>query len=78
MPAYGGTLDFNIDVIPELTQDKGVQAQSLSTAWWLTGNERRGQMGLLPHPDPTMDTILFPKELVPGVDLGMDNEDMSL
>jgi HK97 family phage portal protein len=78
MPAYGGTLDFNIDVIPELTQDKGVQAQSLSTAWWLTPNERRGQMGLLPHPDPTMDTILFPQGLVPGVDLGMDNEDMSL
>jgi phage portal protein BeeE len=78
MPPFGGTLDFDADSIPELVQDKGVQAQSLSTAWWLTPNERRGQMGLLPHTDPLMDTILFPQGLMPGVDLGMDNEDMSL
>lgn len=69
-PAYqvGSNIIYDISTITELNTDKSVQAQSLSTAWWLTGNERRLVMGLDPHPDPMMDEILYPVQFAPGVD----------
>lgn len=78
MPAYGGTLDFDITVIPELNVDVQAMSTALAPAWWYTGNERRAMMGLEPSTDPMMDTILYPTGLMPGVDMGMDETDLSL
>lgn len=66
-PLYvpGSTMDYDTSVISELNQDKGVQAQSLSIAWWLTPNERRQQMGLTDHPDPLMNEIYTPVGMTP-------------
>ena len=78
MPAYGGRLDFDISVITELNEDLQKMSTALSQSWWVTGNERRELMGLAKSDDPMMDTILYPTNLVPGIDMGNDNTDMSL
>ena len=57
--------DFILDDIPELQTDKGVQAQSLSTAWWLTPNQRLVAMGFDPDPNPLMDMRFVPMGLIP-------------
>ncbi len=80
MPAYGGTIDFDTSVINELNVDVQAMSAALNPAWWYTGNERRLAMGLQPSTDPMMDMILYPTGLMPGVDMGNDNnpDDLSL
>lgn len=78
MPAYGGRLDYDTSVITELNTDVQAMSTALAPAWWYTGNERREMMGLELSTDPMMDVILYPTGLMPGVDLGMDNDDLTL
>jgi phage portal protein BeeE len=78
MPPYGGVLDYDTDVITELHTDMQALTTALVPAWWMTGNERREAMGMEESDDPMMNTILYPNGLVPGVDLGMDQNDLSL
>jgi len=63
MPAYGGTLDFDISVITELNADIQALTTALTPAWWMTGNERREAMGMEESDDPMMNTILYPEVL---------------
>jgi len=75
-----GLLTYSTTVIPELNQDFVTHVTALAQAWWLTGNEKRVQMGLTEvTADPLMNTILYPSSNVPGLELGMGNpDDLSL
>ena len=64
------TFDFDLTDIPELQADNSLMSQSLSTAWWLTPNQRLVMMGLPPvDGDPLMNTVFAPMGLVPLSDL---------
>jgi len=78
MPAYGGTLGFDTTIITELNADVQAMTTALTPAWWLTGNERREMMGKEQSTDVMMDTILYPMGFVPGIDMGIDPNDVSL
>jgi HK97 family phage portal protein len=65
----GSRLDYDTSVITELNVDVQAMATALSQTWWLTGNERRGMMGVEESADPMMDEILFPNALIPGSEM---------
>ena len=82
--APGSTLDYDTSQISEMNHDKGVQAQSLSTAWWLTPNERREAMGVPIIDMEAMNTVYVQAGIVPiefaaeGGDLNIDPKDLTL
>lgn len=53
-------VSYDLSIYPELQDDKASQATWLSTANWLTGNEKRQEMGYEPSNDPLMDRIIIP------------------
>jgi HK97 family phage portal protein len=55
--------DYDLSDIPELQDDKSVQATGLSAAHWMTQNERRQAMGL--EPIEGLDELLIPMGLIP-------------
>lgn len=58
--------DYDLSDIPELMEDKSVQSQSLSTAWWLTPNQRLEMMGVpMDETDPMMNMRFVPMGLIP-------------
>jgi len=67
--------EYDLSDISELNDDKSVQAQSLSTAWWLTPNQRLVAMGFEPDiENPSMNKIWLPMGLVP-MDAAADTSD---
>lgn len=52
-----------IEEIQELQADRAEQASTLAQIHWMTGNEKREQMGL--DPDPMLESYLIPSNLVP-------------
>jgi phage portal protein BeeE len=63
-------IDYDISDIPELQADNSLMSQSLSTAWWLTPNQRLIMMGQAPDElDPMMNMRFVPMGLVPMGDL---------
>ena len=73
LPAYNKTgklyLDFDISVFPEMAEDLGTMATTLSKCYWLTTNEKRSSYGLEPIVDPILDKILIPNNLMQVDDL---------
>jgi len=67
----GGSLTYDTSVITELNADIQALTTALSSAWWLTGNERREMMGMEQVDDPMMSQILYPNSIVPGAELQM-------
>jgi phage portal protein BeeE len=65
---YGKTLHIEIDTswVNELQRDRSKMAAWLSQAWWLTGNEKRREMGFDVIDDPDMDVPLFPMNSIPS------------
>lgn len=65
--ATGTPQFFNYDIsdIPELQADNTLMSQSLSTAWWLTPNQRLQAMGLPVSENPLMDQIYMPMGVLP-------------
>lgn len=65
---YGKTLHIEIDTswVNELQRDRSQMAAWLSQAWWLTGNEKRKEMGFDVIDDPDMDVPLFPMNSIPS------------
>ena len=55
--------EYDLSDIPELQEDKSVQASGLSQAYWMTVNERRAAMDL--EPLEGMDDLLVPMGLMP-------------
>lgn len=63
--------DYDVSDIPELQADNSLMSQSLSTAWWLTPNQRLIMMGQAPDElDPMMNMRFVPMGLVPMSELG--------
>lgn len=73
LPAYNKTgklyLDFDIGVFPEMAEDLGTMATTLSKCYWLTTNEKRQSYGMEVLPDPLLDKILIPNNLMQIDDL---------
>lgn len=70
------THDVDITNLPELQEDIGKMVTGLVPAFWLTPNERRKKMGEEEDPDPNMDKIWVPNNLVMMEDVGqMDQLD---
>lgn len=65
---YGKTIRVEIDTswVNELQRDRSQMAAWLSQAWWLTGNEKRKEMGFDVIDDPDMDVPLFPMNSIPS------------
>lgn len=59
--------DYDLSDIPELQEDKSIQASGLAQAHWMTQNERRQAMGL--EPMDGMDELLIPMGLTPMSEL---------
>ena len=57
--------DYDLSNIPELQEDNSVMSQSLSTAWWLTPNQRLAIMGQEQVDNPVMNQIFVPMGLIP-------------
>ncbi len=58
--------EYDLSDVTELNDDKSVQAQSLSTAWWLTPNQRLVAMGFEADlNNPMMDMRWIPMGLIP-------------
>lgn len=61
---------YNVSDIPELQADNSLMSQSLSTAWWLTPNQRLAMMGQpIDETDPMMNMRFIPMGLIPMGDL---------
>ena len=58
-------LDFDMDVFPELQEDKKEQIQYLERAWWLTPNQKLEEMGYGRSEDPNMDKIYVSIQVQP-------------
>jgi len=74
----GAVMGYDTSVITELNADVQSMTTALASAYWLTGNEKRGMMGLPESDDPLMDAILYPANFIPGVELGNTGNDLSL
>lgn len=66
--------EYDLSDIPELQEDITTQAAGLSSAWWMTVNERREAMGLEALPIDG-DTIFAPMGISPLADLTEPTED---
>ncbi len=66
VPRYGEglVLDYDRDAIEELKEDRVAQAQYLSTAWWITPNEKRVAMGF-DELGPDGDAMMVPIGVLP-------------
>lgn len=74
-----GLIKYDTSQITELNSDIAELMTVIQNAYFLTGNEKREKMGLQPLADPMMDAILYPSNLLPGVELvNMDGNDLSL
>ena len=58
-------LDFDLDVFPELQEDKKEQIQYLERAWWLTPNQKLEEMGYGRSEDPNMDKVYVSIQVKP-------------
>ena len=58
-------LDFDLDVFPELQEDKKEQIQYLERAWWLTPNQKLEEMGYGRNEDPNMDKVYVSIQVAP-------------
>lgn len=60
VPKYGDGIyiDFDLSNVPALQEDIEKQAQALSKMDWLTANEKRQMMGLMPLTDPMADQYI--------------------
>lgn len=58
-------LDFDLDVFPELQEDKKEQIQYLERAWWLTPNQKLEEMGYGRSEDPNMDKVYVSIQVQP-------------
>lgn len=58
-------LDFDMDVFPELQEDKKEQIQYLERAWWLTPNQKLEEMGYGKSEDPNMDKVYVSIQVAP-------------
>lgn len=67
IPGFGEHLyfDYDIQAIPELQEDLDKLVDHLTSAWWVTGNEKRSAMGYDESDDPLMDQFLIPAGLMP-------------
>jgi len=66
--------DYSLSDIPELQTDNSTMASALSTAWWLTPNQRRVAMGLPEdETNPLMNQIYVPMGLMPIDELGISD-----
>lgn len=54
------TTDVDVTSIPELQDDMTLLVTALAQAWWLTPNERRGEMNFEPSTDEGADNIWIP------------------
>jgi HK97 family phage portal protein len=57
-------IDFDVSELPELQKDISALATALNTAWWLTGNEKRTVMEYEERPEPNMDQIIMPGNMM--------------
>lgn len=68
LPGYDKTgrfyLDFDISVFPEMAEDLETMATTLVKCTWMSTNEKRESYGLDPMPDPLMDKILIPNNVM--------------
>jgi hypothetical protein len=58
-------LDFDLDVFPELQEDKKEQISYLERAWWLTPNQKLEEMGYGRSEDPNMDKVYVSIQVQP-------------
>jgi len=79
VPAYSKAdgvqyyIDFDISVLPELSQDMDKLVSQLNAQYWLTPNEKRAAVKYGSLPDPAMDQVYIPMNMVP-----IQNQDISL
>jgi hypothetical protein len=58
-------IDCDILALPQLTNDIKTMVETLSKAWQLTPNQVLEYLGYDPSPDPNMDKVYIPANLVP-------------
>jgi HK97 family phage portal protein len=58
-------LDFDLDVFPELQEDKKEQISYLERAWWLTPNQKLEEMGYGRSVDENMDKVYVSIQVQP-------------
>ena len=69
-------IDYDLSDIPELQADNSVMSQSLSTAWWLTPNQRLQMMGLpIDEENELMNQVYVPMGLIPLEELTAPTEE---
>jgi len=76
VPMYGDNLylDFDFTAIPELQEENDKVVQQLSSAWWITPNEKRAVMNYGKDEDtPAMDDYYIPSNLLP-----VSNQDIEI
>lgn len=58
-------VDFDLSFFPELQEDQGKLAETMSKSWWVTPAEKRRIMGYDDDPvEPMLNTYLIPNNLV--------------
>lgn len=76
VPMYGDNLylDFDFTAVPELQEENDKVVQQLSSAWWITPNEKRAVMNYGKDEDtPAMDDYYIPSNLLP-----VSNQDIEI
>jgi HK97 family phage portal protein len=68
-------IEADISGIPELQPDMQSLATWLSAAWWITPAEKREIMDQVARPDPEMDKVWMPSNLVRMDDLALSEPD---
>ena len=74
-------IDFDISVLPELATDMDKLIAQLDKQYWLTPNEKRAAVKYGTLPDPSMDKIYIPQNLMPideqSINIDTGNQDLS-
>jgi len=68
-------LDFDVQAIDALSQDRETMVSWLNSAWWLTADEKRKEMGYEPLGD---DNRYIPMNLVPEGSTELSDEEIKL
>jgi HK97 family phage portal protein len=75
---YDYFIQYDALSLPDMQDDLNTVAEWMAQSWWISGNEKRQGMGFDVHPDPLMDKIIVPSNMMLLEDLGMTDNQFTL
>jgi len=75
---YDYIIQYDALTLPDMQDDLATVAEWMNKAWWTTGNEKRQGMGFDLDPNPLMNEIVIPSNMMLLSDLGITDNQFTL